>query len=561
MLGPRIVFLLLFSLAGAFAQLTPDQKVTDFLNLAGLYAKNYAPYEWKRDVYGFDLFNLRPWIDQVTGSKDDLDFYDICVRYVAGLKSGGHDRYLIPSSFTARLNFTVDLYDGKALIDSIDRAQLPASDFSFQIGDELVSVDGKAVEDLIGELEVYGIVSSPGAARRSAVQTITIRPQQRIARVVDLGDTASVVIERQNGARETYTIRWRKTGFPLTRVGPVPNFGLASADLENGPGEPPYLAILRRLQTVEAYGSDTVLGSGALAPIFALPDGFTQRLGRAAGDEFFSGTYKADSLTLGFIRIPSFTPSSQARAISQFEAEITFFQANTDGLVIDDMRNPGGSVSYLNALMQRLIPAPFQTVGYEIRATSLWISQFSFSLESAKAAGAEQWIVDLLQSLLDGVKQSNSENRGRTGPLPVDGLSLERAPARDRDGQLIAYTKPILVLADEFSASGGDLFPATIQDNARGPVFGMRTMGLGGTVTNFTVGAYSEGITRVTESLMNRRKPVVTQEFPAVPYVENIGVRPDIEADYMTKDNLLNRGRSFVSAFTGALVKLIQSGR
>src|SRR6266700_1470412 len=182
MLGTRIVFLLSISLAGAFAQLTLDQKTADFLNLAGLYAKNYAPYEWKRDVYGFDLLNLRPWMDQVTASKDDLDFYDICVRYVAGLKSGGHDRYLLPSSFTARLNITVDLYDGKALIDSIDRTQLPARDFPFQIG----------------ELEVYGIVSSPGAARRSAVQTITIRPQQRIARVVDLGDTASVVIERQN---------------------------------------------------------------------------------------------------------------------------------------------------------------------------------------------------------------------------------------------------------------------------------------------------------------------------------------------------------------------------
>src|SRR5713226_3740462 len=134
MLGQRIVFLLSISLAGAFAQLTPDQKNADFLNLAGLYAKNYAPYEWKRDVYGFDLLNLRPWMDQVTASKDDLDFYDICVRYVAGLKSGGHDRYLIPSSFTARLNFTVDLYDGKALIDSIGRTRLPAGDYPFQIG-------------------------------------------------------------------------------------------------------------------------------------------------------------------------------------------------------------------------------------------------------------------------------------------------------------------------------------------------------------------------------------------------------------------------------------------
>src|SRR5258708_32606264 len=121
MLGQLIFFLLLISLVGAFAQLPPDKKAADFLNLAGLYAKNYAPYEWKRDVYGFDLLNLRPWIDQVTGSKDDLDFYDICVRYVAGPKSGGHDRDLIPSNFTARLNFPVDLYDRQAPTRSIDR--------------------------------------------------------------------------------------------------------------------------------------------------------------------------------------------------------------------------------------------------------------------------------------------------------------------------------------------------------------------------------------------------------------------------------------------------------
>src|SRR4051794_5632773 len=92
--------ILLLSFAAASAQLTPDQKTSDFLNLAGLYAKNYAPYEWKRDVYQFDLLNLKPWLDQVTKTKDDLDFYDVCVRYVAGLKSGGHDRFLVPSRFS-----------------------------------------------------------------------------------------------------------------------------------------------------------------------------------------------------------------------------------------------------------------------------------------------------------------------------------------------------------------------------------------------------------------------------------------------------------------------------
>src|SRR5689334_3007572 len=142
--------------AGAWAQLTPDQKTSDFLNLAGLYAKNYAPYEWKRDVFHFDLLNVKPWLDQVAASKDDLDFYDICVRYVAALKSGGHDLLILPTSFRATLGFTVDLYDGVTLIDSISRTRLPEDAFPFQIGDELVSVDGKSTSQLITELAPYG---------------------------------------------------------------------------------------------------------------------------------------------------------------------------------------------------------------------------------------------------------------------------------------------------------------------------------------------------------------------------------------------------------------------
>src|SRR5262249_17253233 len=153
----------------------------------------------------------------------------------------------------------------------------------------------------------------------------------------------------------------------------------------------------------------------------------------------------------------------------------TFFQANTDGLVIDDMRNPGGNGAYLNLLVQYLMPAPFQTVGFEVRATSFWVENYSYFLQQAKAAQADQWIIDTYQGLLNGVIEANAENRGRTGPIPVDGPLLERLPAMDSNGNIIAYTKPLLVLVDEFSASGGDLFPATIQDNTRGPIFGMPT--------------------------------------------------------------------------------------
>ena len=47
---------------------------------------------------------------------------------------------------------------------------------------------------------------------------------------------------------------------------------------------------------------------------------------------------------------------------------------------------------------------------------------------------------------------------------------------------------------------------------------------------------------------------IQTAEFPLAPYIENIGVRPDIPFDYMTGTNLMTAGAPFVQAFTQAIV-------
>jgi hypothetical protein len=60
---------------------------------------------------------------------------------------------------------------------------------------------------------------------------------------------------------------------------------------------------------------------------------------------------------------------------------------------------------------------------------------------------------------------------------------------------------------------------------------------------------------------MIRKNPVMTSDFPAAPYVENIGVRPDIQIDYMTKENLLQKGKPFVDAFTQVIVDQIKKSQ
>jgi hypothetical protein len=555
-----------FPLAGTvlLAQLTMEQKVADFQYMASLYAKRYGPYEWKRDVVNFDLLNIGPWLTRINATRDDLQFFDVMSAYVSSLNDA-HDTFTIPANFLANLNFSVDVYDGALLVDSISRTRLPASEFPFLIGYELVSIDGVDAQKILDGLLRYEMAANPRSTRRLAAQLLTLRPQVLIPTAANVPEISTVVFRRPDRVLETYRIPWSKSGVPLTNVGRYPTWtGSSGSGLDE---QDSYTTLLRRLQNCRLpdHGYDrTVLGFGSRTPVFAsaltaLGDGFTQRLGKVMSDTFYSGVFQHGPYKIGFIRIPDYAPSNPQMAMAQFKDEVAFFQANTDGLIVDEMRNPGGSVSYTNALLSLLIPYTWNSVGFEIRATSEWVLQISSALEQAKTAGAPSYIIALLQSLKEVIQTANSENRGRTGPIPLDDVTIDRSPAMDKDGNVIAYTKPLMVLVDEMSASGGDYFPATMQDNARGPLFGFRTMGAGGNVEVWLASSYSQGITSVTESLMSRNIDVVTSDFPVTRYVENVGVRPDIEYDYMTRQNLMGGGAAFVTAFLQAMNNQIQS--
>jgi hypothetical protein len=575
----RLLLLTLVAPLG-YAQLTMDQKVSDFQALAGLYAKRYGPYEWKRDALGVDLFNIAPWLAQVQATKNDLDFYEVMQQYVASLNDA-HDVYQLPATFQASLNFFVDIYDGKLLVDSINRLRLPASEFGFVNGYELVSIDGQDSQKQLDGLLRYEIAANPRSTRRLAAQLLTIRPQVLMPHAADVPEISVVLFRRPDGNMESYRIPWAKSGLLLTNVGRYTTPGSTgltgrtrgsypSRRTTDPPSEPPtgppvpdetplYRQVLNRLQNCR-LPDKAVNGFGAQVPVFAasLPSSFVLRQGKSVLDPFYSGVFSAGAHSIGFIRIPSYAPTNPTAALTAFQTEIAFFQANTEGLVIDEMRNPGGSVAYLNAIVSYVMPSKWRSIPFELRATSEWVDAVSSSLVSAAAQGAPQNILDLFKLIKDEIVAANSAMRGRTKPIPLDDVTIDRDPATDSKGNLIAYTKPLIVLVDEMSASAGDAFAATIQDNTRGPLLGWRTMGAGGNVEGWEAGTYSLGVSTVTESLMDRKNPIVTAEYPTAPYVENIGVRPDIVVDYMTADNLNQKGKPFVDAFVAAIVARIE---
>jgi C-terminal processing protease CtpA/Prc len=551
----------------AFGQLTLDQKVADFNQVGALYSKRYGPYEWKRDVFGFDLLNATPWLDKIAATKDDLDFYEVLSEYVSKLNDA-HDAYTLPSNFQATLNFSVDLYDGKLLVDSINRTILPATAFPFSTGYELISIDGQDAKAELQTLLRYQIAANPRSTSRFAALLLTIRPQQLMPHAANVPETSTVVFRDPDAKLQVYTIPWTKSGLPLTTVGkyPTPTAVLNPASENETDQIPPYLAPLIRLQN-SRIPDRAVVGFGSLTPVFAssLPSGFTRRLG-ATGDPFFSGVFESGGFKIGFIRIPSYSPANTTTALTAFQREMAYFQTNTDGLVIDDTRNPGGSGSYVNQLLSLVMPTQWRAMGFEVRATSEWVISISSAVEQAKAARAPQDIINLLETIKAAIVNANASYRGRTQPIPLDDVVLDRQPATDSQGNVLAYTKPLIVLIDEMSASAAEVFAAGIQDNARGPLVGWRTMGAGGNVEAWEAGSYSLGTTTVTESLMNRGRDIFTNSYPAslfliTPYVENVGVLPDVPIDYMTVANLSQAGKPFVDAFVTAIINEIRKGR
>jgi hypothetical protein len=537
-------------------QLTQDQKISEFKALANLYAKRYGPYEWKRDVLQFDLMDLSPWLPKVSAAKTDLEFYDLMSLYVASLHDA-HSGYSLPSNYVASLNFYTDIFDGKLLIEYVDRSRLPAEEFGFYEGYELVSIDGVDAQKLVEANLRYGEAANPRSTRRFAAQWITYRPQSIIPTAPEVPEISTVVLRSPSGKLETYRVPWTRAGVPLTSIGRFPDLKATAEDEADQPA-PDYLGVFRRLNNCR-IPNRAALNFGAVSPAFVngLPANFSLRL--SGYEDFFSGTYQSGGKRIGYIRIPYFDPSDQDYAITTFAKEIAYFQANTDALVVDVTNNPGGSGYYANALLSYLIPTTWTAVGFEIRATTEWVYSISTALQAAESQGAPQSIIALYRQLKQAIIAANRAQRGRTDPVPLDDEALVRGPATAANGSILAYRKPILLLTDEMSASAADLFAATMQDNNRARLFGYRTMGAGGNVEQWDAGAYSQGAATVTESLMSRSKDVVTPDFPVTRYVENVGVRPDIEYDYMTVDNFRKLGAPYVEAFTQAILDLLKT--
>lgn len=540
----------------ADARLTRDQRVADAQAMIALFEHRYAPVQWKKDYLGISLDDLTANLVSEVYKEDmtDEEFYAAMARYSGGVKDT-HNWFNIPSTFKSRLGFTCDYVEDRVLISFVDRDLLPEAGFPFKRGDEIISIDGVAVADIMADLAQYDTHGTDLAQKRFLAMDLTIRAQRRFPSV-PTGQAALEIYSQERGAKESITLPWQTSGTPLTDGSISADSPLLSKAIQSDSDATKRINPLETLRW-SAIDEETAINAGLreIKPFFPLWNSFVER----TKSPLLSGIFLLDGKRIGFIRINTWYPDDWKAFVSFFEKEIPFLERETDALVIDQTDNSGGYICLGEIVSQFLVSDPIPANLFQIRANQHFLLVIEEWYNEYKDYFPNPDKIDrqIVDNLLIEMRRAISDGDILTKPVTLcfnDGFIH---PYVDKDGNKIAYTKPILMLINEWSISTADMTPAPLQDSGRAVMFGARTCGAGGNVETIERLGYSDFGISQTESLTVRPKEVTSPNGIPTRYLENVGVAPDVEYP-ITIDDFMGGYSGYRNAIDDTLLMMVK---
>ncbi len=527
-----IALLLSFSLSlSIFARdLTTEQKLNDFNELTAMIKGGYGPLEYKKNNYGIDIEKLiTKYTKLATETKNNSEFYYLIVRFVAEFNDS-HFGARLPTDHRGTLGFKTDYVDNKVLIESIDRKILSKEDFAFEKGDEVISLDGVPVLKVMNQLLPNMGQGTPLTSLRKAGTLVSTRFGSLVP-VID-GKTKVTIRKGTSDFTETVELEWNLSGTPLDEFVPTANKNRFPLLTKTNFDE---ISIIRD----ESFENSFRCSGSTRTKI---PEDATIIMEKP----FVAYYHPTEKGNIGYLRLPHYSPKEtnpQLNAyelrFSQYEYAVSILEANTVGLIIDQDHNCGGSVSYLHKILSLFATEDYAPVQFELLANKQSYIDFkSWSSEAYK------YTLDYVES------QKVIELVKNTWMNTTDFLTVKTSLSGKKLMQpnQTNYTKPIIVLIDENSGSGGDAFPAMMQGIGRAKLLGTQTMGAGGHVIKLPPLSSSQISVRMTKSLFYHPNAVA---------IENNGASPDI--NYRpTRDDFTYEYRGYQKFYLNELSKLIK---
>lgn len=527
----------------------------------------YAPVEWKATHYGWDLDEEVTKAKQTIIDSDNLSTkqFQQVVRKLLGSTSDHHVSVLFYSTEFCQLPFEVTEVEGHYYIHSINRERLPSRLYKIEVGDEILSLNGRSVSDLVNELvEESGTKLVTDTSMALAEMSLT--QKSGMAGDVIYNEPVTVKLKSAStGKVSSYQLMW---DYYPERIKDI-----VESNHKTKSGESLQRKFIRSHMMAHPFAEKFLEKAAENAHLNCVQkyrlmgdkEGFLPNLGKIVWSaekdvEYRAYIFEDDAgRKIGYLRIPHYI--GESGDVKDFAKIIDHLENNTDALVLDQLNNPGGSVFYLYALASYLTDKPLYTPKHRMSITQEDVYQAVWGEMQFSMIRNDKEAMMYLEDAFDGYPASyqlvqfivrycrfiqDEWNAGRTltNPSFIYGVDhINPAPSN-------TYTKPILMLINELCFSGGDFLPAILQDNKRVTLFGNRTAGAGGYVDAFRyANQFGVAEIRYTASLAER-----LDEKP----IENLGVQPDITCK-LSVDDLSTGFGSYKEEILNALNQIMEN--
>lgn len=529
-----------------------DDLTNTLYGMKAVFRAQYAPVEWKKKFTAYDLDEIFAASLSAVQTQPDLSLPTArnILKNVIYSARDYHTSIQFALTEAASLPLTIRGAGDRYFIVYIDREKLSQASFPFGVGDEVVTFGGIPTPQAVAEVQSQYVQNVPETDKARAELFLTKRSAARGIAVpkgpITLGikrKNSSTIVQRE--------LIWDYTPENVFDRSPLV---FAEADVKRKP----VASQFHPMMDVDVTSAVNPQDIGARKTF--TPDLGVKVWESAANDPFYAYIYKTeDRRLIGYVRIASYVMPDYSKALGNFSDIIKRFESTTDAMIIDQVNNPGGSVFYLYSLASMLTEQPLRTPLHRMTITQSSVMgalEIKNRLKDVKNDDDAKKVIagddsdgfpityEFAQFMLASADFTLSEwaaGRRLTMPFWIGGANqINPAP--------VHYTKPILLLVNHLDFSGGDFFPAILQDNHRVKIFGSRTAGAGGYVleqtptNNLGIAAY-----RVTGSIAER-----VNGNP----IENLGVTPDISYE-MTAEDYQSNYAPYVKAIKDAINSIL----
>lgn len=518
----------------ALRPMNQQEAMSDFQELVSLFRNLYGPLEYKERILNFNYEDhVQTYTEKVKSAQSDTELFGYYAEFISKFMDGhvsisfalndtGFSSYGIP--------LTVSPVAGKVLVTDIGDG-LP-KDARFQVGDEVLAVDGQPIMSYLPTILKYNTMATPESNEHWIFRIF--RRDFYMKDLIPQKPTVLVTFKKESGDEWTEEFVWRTKK--------AANEEISFVDQK--------MTQVSKRFFVEKSVDASVLNWGKSTPFFATKEvekeikwikveaneTFRKKydLKEDQKPDIFAALYNFKGKNILLVRNYTYSHRDLPNSVymNGYRAILDQWQPYADVLVLDQTHNTGGSYceDFARLFLQKEAGGFVQALNVDRKwmtdLQSNWISDLVEANKSAKATPEELLIYRLMGKTVENAYDAG--NVILTSPQAIMGGQKRIQP----DAKFV-WKKPMLVLVDELAGSCGDAFPMLIKNNQVAKLFGKRTMGLGGNVEAFTL-QNSRTEVRLTRGLFTSHRE--SEAYTDQDWIENNGVTPDIAYEHTVED-------------------------